>query len=339
MYFQWNPGFSRKKFSMRKIIILTAVIFITPSLFSQKGRNDFMQEIRVRADNDNYAFTFTDGYYTNGLFLQYSKPAKWKTSDKLVKIITDYTLGQMIFNSENYNDRSFSSIDRPLSGYLFLQKGYKFFYKKGHVLQTDFTLGGTGKASYAKEVQIWYHKLTGLPKVTGWPLQLNGETTMNLSAQYNYNLLGIKNQRSNLEIMGIATGNIGNAFTNTSGGLMIKYGNFEDPSRSSFYNARTGKGTGRQLKRNAEVFIYFNPQLVHQFYNATVEGPLFRKDKGPFVSEITKSFYQHRWGIHYAERGWTLDVHFVLKNREAVSMREKERYGSISIAYRFGRTN
>lgn len=322
---------------MKQIILLVIIIFFTTSLFSQKGRTDHLYEFRATSDNDNYALTFTDGYYTNGLILQLSKPAGWKTNQKLKKIITSWKLGHMIFNSENYDDKSAQTIDRPLSGYLFLQKGYKFFYKKGHVLQTDLTLGGTGKASYAKQIQRWYHNLASLPDITGWPLQLNGETSLNLTAQYNYNLLGLKKQQSNFEIMGIATANLGNAFTNASGGLMMKFGNFEDPSHSSYFNARLGKGTGEKLKRNAEVFIYFYPQWVQQFYNASVQGPLFRKDKGPLVGEITRQFYMHCMGIHYAERSWTLDVNYVMKNREAVSMRQKEKYVSIALAYRFGR--
>ena len=322
---------------MKQIILLVIIIFFTTSLFSQKGRIDHLYEFSATSENDNYALTFIDGYYTNGLFLQFSKPANWKTNQRLEKIISSWKLGQMIFNSENYDDKSPQTIDRPLSGYLFLQKGYKFFYKKGHVLQTDLSFGGTGKASLAKEVQGWYHILASLPKVTGWPLQLNGEAGLNLTAQYNYNLLGLKNQQSNFELMGIATANLGNAFTNASGGLMMKFGNFEDPSRSSYFNARVGRGTGEKLKRNAEVFIYFYPQLLRQFYNATVQGPMLRKDKGPVVSEIVRQIYMHRMGIHYAERGWTLDVNYVMKNREAVTMRQKEKYISITLAYRFGR--
>ena len=321
---------------MKKFILLAAISLSNTILFSQKGRTDHQFEFSGTTENDNYALTFTDGYYTNGLFLQLSKQASWKTNQKLKKIITSWKLGHMIFNSENYDDKSPQTIDRPLSGYFFLQKGYKFFYKKGHVLQADLSLGGTGKASLAKQIQRWYHNLASLPDITGWPLQLNGEASLNLAAQYNYNLLGLKNQQSNFEIMGIASTNIGNAFTNTSGGLMMKFGNFEDPSHSSFFNARLGKGTGEKLKRNAEVFIYFYPQWVRQFYNATVQGPLFRKDKGPLVAELTRQFYMHSMGIHYAERSWTLDVNYVMKNREAVSMRQKEKYVSLTLAYRFG---
>jgi hypothetical protein len=320
-----------------KLLISTAAFFICLSSFSQYGRDDYLQELRITTENDNYAFTFNDGYYTNGFFLQYSRPVKWKINDRLVKAITGYKLGQMIFVSENWINRTAQTIDRPFSGYLFLQKAYSLFYRKGHVLLAAADFGATGKSSYAREVQEWYHTATGLPEVVGWPYQLNGEASLNLSLQYNYNFFGIRNQQSNFELMGTGVINFGNAFTNASGGLVIKFGNFEDPQRSSFYNARTGRGEGERLKRNAEVFVYFHPQIIYQLYNATVQGPLFRSDKGLFVSDINKQVYMHRWGIHYAERRWTLDVHFIKKNREAASMREKERYGSISLAYRFGR--
>lgn len=322
---------------MKQIILLTGFFFISTSLLSQKNRKEYLYEFRATSENDNYALTFVDGYYTNGLFIQLSKTSNWKTNQRLEKVITTYKLGQMIFNSENYDDGSLQTIDRPLSGYLFLQKEYNFFYEKGHVLQTSLAIGGTGKSSLAKQTQGWFHNLAGLSKVTGWPFQLNGEVSLNLSAQYNYNLLGLKNKQNKFEIMGIASGNIGNAFTNFSGGTMLKFGNFEDPPQSSFFNARVGKNTGEKLKRNAEVFIYFYPQLVQLFYNATIQGPLFRKDKGPLTSDISRQLYMHRIGIHYAERSWTLDVNYVLKNREAETMRQKEKYASITLAYRFER--
>ncbi|HLF44964.1 MAG TPA: lipid A-modifier LpxR family protein [Chitinophagaceae bacterium] len=321
----------------QKLLLAAIVFFIANTLFSQKGRTDYLYEFRATSDNDNYALTFNDGYYTNGLFLQFNKAATRKTNQRPEKIVSSWRLGQMIFNSQNYDDKSLQTIDRPLSGYLFVEKGFGFFYKKGHILQSGLAIGGTGKSSYAKEVQSWYHQVAGLPATAGWPFQLNGEASLNLSAAYKYNLLGIKKKRSNFEIMGIASGNLGNAFTNISGGMMLKFGNFEDPLRSSFFNARVGRGTGDKLKRNAEVFIYFYPQLVQQFYNATVQGPLFRSDKGPLVSDIVRQVYQHRMGIHYAERSWTLDLNYVMKNREAESMKQKEKYASITLAYRFGR--
>lgn len=322
---------------MNQRILFFLLFLIKNTLYAQNGKADFEYELRATSENDNYALTFVDGYYTNGLFLQFSKQANWNTNTKLEKVIGSWKLGQMIFNSQNYDDKSPQTIDRPLSGYLFLQKGYKFFYKKGHVLHADLTLGGSGKASLAEKVQNWYHRLASLPKVTGWPLQLNGEAVLNLSAQYNYNLLGLKKRQNNFEMMGVVTANLGNAFINTSGGMMIKFGNFEDPLRSSFNQARLGKGTREKLKRNAEVFIYFYPQWVQQFYNATVQGPLFRDDKGPLTGEISRHYYMHRIGIHYAERSFTLDLNYVLKNREAVSMRQLEKYVSLSLAYRFGR--
>jgi hypothetical protein len=322
---------------MKKLSGLIGLVLLANSLFSQKTKKDYLYEFRATSENDNYALTFIDGYYTNGLFLQLSKQSNWKTNQNLEKITTSIELGQMIFNSENYDDESPQSIDRPLSGYLFLEKQFRFFYKKGHVLKTGIVIGGTGKSSLAKQTQSWYHNLAGLSEVTGWPYQLNGEGSLNLSAQYDYNLSGLKKNQRNIDFTAIASANVGNAFTNASAGMMIKIGNFEDPQHSSFFNARVGKGTGEKLKRKAELFFYFYPQLMYQFYNATVQGPLFRKEKGPITSDIISQLYMHRFGIHYSESSWLLDLNYVLKNREATTMRKKEKYGSITLGYRFGK--
>lgn len=313
------------------------MIMLPVLLPAQEDREDYLYEFRGTTENDNYSFTFNDGYYTNGLMFHFTTQAKWKTTKRLVKVISAHSFGQQIFVSETWKNRSVQTIDRPLSGYLFFQKDYHFFFRKGHVLQTGLAAGATGRSSFAEQVQSWYHNALGLPEVEGWPLQLNGELALNLYSRFDYNLLGLSEKQRLFEIMFTGNASLGNAFTNAAGGVQIRFGNFENPFHSAFYKARTGRGTGEKLKRNAEVFIYFHPQVVYQGYNATVQGPLFKKEKGPLVSEISRGYYQHAWGIQYSQRRWLMDIHFVRKNKEATSMRDIERFASISFAYRFGR--
>lgn len=322
---------------MRYNTSLIFYLFITQILNAQRQAEDYKSEFSITTENDNYAFTFSDGYYTNGLFLKYNQPARWPAGVRLRKVISTYELGQKIYVSQEWQNRSLYTIDRPFSGYLFFVKGYHLFYAKGHVLKTGLAAGATGKASLAKQVQSWYHKATGLPGIRGWDHQLNGEITLNASAEYHYNLNYHTKNKKLFEAMITGEANIGNAFTNVSAGLLLKLGNIEVPFHSGYYQARTGKGTGMQLRKRGEIFIYYHPRWMRQFYNATVQGPFFRKDTTNFSAAITRFFYYHDWGIYYSEKRWGLDVHFSMKNREAVSMRDKEVTGSVSLAYRFGR--
>jgi lipid A 3-O-deacylase len=320
---------------MKPVLLLILFLAVVKSLFAQHDRS-FLYEVKLISENDNYALTYVDGYYTNGFFLNYTKLSSWKTNEKVRKIISNLTIGQKIFVSEDFYNNSTRTIDRPFSGYLFIEKGARFFYAKGHVLQTSLAAGATGKYSKAEEVQKWYHSITNLPEIYGWRYQLNGELSLNLSAKYDYNIRGIANDERLLEVMATGMINAGNAFTNMSAGTIIKFGNFENPLHSGFYSARVGNKK-EQLKRKEEIFVYFNPLFVYQLYNATVEGPLFRQSKGPIVSDITKLFYMHSFGIHFSENRWTVDVHYTMKNKEATTMRSKEKFGSISLAYRFGK--
>jgi lipid A 3-O-deacylase len=308
------------------------------AVYCLHAQDDYLHDFRITSENDNYMLTFRDGYYTNGVFLNYSHPSKWRRGDKIAKIISGYKAGQMVFSSESFRNNRLDKIDRPPSGYLFVERSASFFYKKGHILNAAVAIGATGSSSLAHEVQAWYHEAMNLPRVRGWDYQLNGEVTVNFSADYYYNILGVKNKRSNFELMGTGSLSLGNAFTNASAGAMVKFGNFEDPFHSAFYNARTGRGTGAALKRKAEIFVYYWPQLTYQFYNATVQGPLFEKEKGPIVSDIEPVVFIQHWGMFYSESRWTASFQITRKQREATSMRRnKEKFASLTLGYRFGR--
>lgn len=320
---------------MRNSSILILLLFISRLLQAQKVADDYLSEFSITTENDNYAFTFSDGYYTNGLFLKYSQPSRWKTGARIRKIISTYELGQKIYVSQDWQNRNLYTIDRPFSGYLFFEKGYHLFFEKGHVLKTGLATGATGRASMARQVQSWYHKATGLPDIRGWDYQLNGEFSMNLSAEYHYNINYHTKNKKLFEAMVTGEANIGNAFTNLSAGLLLKLGNIEAPFNSGYKQARTGKGTGNQLRKRGEIFVYYHPRWMRQFYNATVEGPFFKKDTTHFSADINRFLYYHSWGIFYSEKRWSLDLHFGMKNKEAVTMRSREVTGSISLGYRF----
>ena len=322
--------------------VLIVMIFHAANLCAQfaqveKKPHVYKHEFRLTTENDNYIFTYHDGYYTNGIFIQLSSPAKLKPPLNGLKLTTDLNAGQMIFVSEHFRNRIAERIDRPMSGYLFVEKGYRLFFPKGHMLHTAIRIGGTGKYSLAKNVQNWYHKAMNLPRVRGWDYALGGEITMDVTGEYRYNVFGVKNRKNCFELMGVANVELGTAFTNASAGAMLKFGNFEDPFNSSFFNSRIGNPIGKR-KRNAEIFVYTYPRILYQAFNGTVQGPLIGKSSPGISSSIEPWVFMQSWGMHYSEGRFTVAIEYTRKQKEAESMRQKrEKYASISVGYRFNK--
>ena len=329
---------------MNKFLLLILIIVCAGKLTAQtdtltapvKIPQDYLSEFRVTFENDAFVFTFHDGYYTNGLFLQYSHAVKTKSNTSAIKKIVQYQLGQMVFNSENFKNDDISEIDRPFSGYLFFGYGSSRFYKKGNLLTAAVEAGASGKASFAQQVQVGYHHVLGIYEVRGWGFALNSEWALNARIKYYLHLL--KPERINkvdLHLTGTLTA--GNTFTNASMGPLFRYGSFENPENSSFFNARTGTGTAKKLKYFGESFFFFQPQIMWQGYNATVQGPLFNNVKGLVVSGITRVLYMHQWGFFISGGRMSGSITFTKKQKEATTMiHKKEKYGSIMVAYRFG---
>lgn len=313
---------------MRKFALLGCLFFHGLCIF---GQREFKNQVTLITENDNYMLNLRDGYYTNGIFMEYDRVSRFRG---LLKSVSGYRLGQMIFISESFRNSRAERIDRPISGYLFLEKNYRFFFRKGHILKTYAALGGTGKYSLGRKIQSWYHNVMDLPVVKSWPYELNGEIALQMGGQFYFNLVPAVHKKRTLDIMPIARMNVGNAFTNASAAALLRFGNFEANHNSSFFHSALGER--KDLRRRAEIFIYYQPELLWQLYNATVEGPLFRKDKGPFVSEIRSWVYQQSFGAHFSEGRISLNMNFSMKRKEAESMRQtKERFAALSIGYRF----
>ncbi|PQA58499.1 lipid A deacylase LpxR family protein [Siphonobacter curvatus] len=296
----------------------------------------YSQEIQITSENDAYRWTLHDGYYTNGFFVSYRYvPRRWNerrdSTSRLQKVISTYQLGQQIFNPENVFLAQRNQIDRPYTGYLYASKGFTFFYRQNHVLQLDLALGTIGPRSGAENIQKFIHRTFDYIPPVGWRNQLNNEWGLNLNAQYAYNLIPAPKKWLDLYALGQAQ--LGTTFTRASVGLLLQIGLFRPASESALFHSRISRNPSSS---SPELYLFFQPGYQYQVYNATVQGGLFRSNKGPGAGEITRGVYQHQIGLTYASRRFTLQATLDLKQKEARSMQnEVEKYGGFSAAYRF----
>lgn len=295
----------------------------------------YKKELTLITENDNYNFTKQDRYYSNGIFLRYQWQAKHPVSKKSVNKIHHIEAGHMIFNP-HLNRRSLDQVleqqDRPYAGWLYGSYGQTIVLNDNGVLQFDGMLGILGPGAKGEQVQENYHKLIGLYKIYGWENQVQNEVGLNASARYYHPLIG-STKNVSLHAAGKAT--LGNTFTNASVGMLLKLGTLEKEQYSSYWAGRLGQN--KQQQRHHTEFIFFlEPTLMAQAYNATVQGGLFRKDKGSYTSQLNPFIYLIKTGISFSTRQTSFSAYYHIKQREAKTMIDPyEIYGAFAFSIRF----
>jgi lipid A 3-O-deacylase len=320
---------------IKPYFLLFGFIFAVVTVTAQKSESVFTQEITVVSENDNYNFTVKDRYYTNGFFIKYHKLGK-ATEDNSVKLVHRFEAGQKIY-SPFYNRRNITSVlatmDRPYAAWLYAGYGQTKINTRGNVLLFDVHAGILGPSALGKEVQTGYHRIIGLYKIYGWEYQLNNEPGMNAGIRYYHRLFN--NEDGKVTIHALTNAMLGNTFTNASAGVLIKAGKLEKESNSSYWGGNLGINTADKLFPE-EIIGFLEPAITYQAYNATVQGGLFVKDKGPFVSQLSPFQFVMKGGVIFTYQRATFNITYVFKQREAKSMiRPSEVFGSFAISYRF----
>ncbi len=279
--------------------------------------------LTIQSDNDNYKTHSNDGYYTNGIFIRYSYiPHHFKKPVPVSKVTSWYSLAQQIYTSGSIFDEFPPSIDRPFSAYLFIQKGYQFFYRNGRALKLSFSAGLTGKGAKGKEVQDVYHDPLKLVHTRGWNYQL--KTGLALSAEAEGFSPVSKQRSANPAIHYTYQFRFGSVYDDLTAGILMRLGKKQILQQSAFTEGNTGPATPAR-----ELFFYLWPRLRYQIYNATVQGGLLNKDKGPITAHVQQGQWIAEAGVCVAGKQQSLRFSFIGQAREARSMRNNMGYGSI----------
>ena len=148
-------------------------------------------EIGFITDNDLYTSSKNDMYYTNGLELFYRFLSK-NDNPKINKKITEFRIGQYIYNPRFINAEAVTINDRPFTGYLFAEAGRSFFYQSESVLKTDFQVGFMGPNALGKETQESFHHIIGYKEVFGWENQLHNALAVQAHVMYSKKMFPAK---------------------------------------------------------------------------------------------------------------------------------------------------
>lgn len=319
---------------------LLVLLLMLSAVVHAQDTTTFRYEITGTTDNDDYTIRYTDRYYSNGLFLKFYAALKDinEKNPKSIKKIFSIELGQMMFNPHSHDKNFLNDLDRPFAGVLFIKPSFTGITAKENVWQLGVQAGIMGPSAFGKQVQTWWHGAFHILSIYGWDTQLKNEAFINLTASYNYHLLQKQKENPWFDAYAFAAASLGNNLTNTSIGLRLKTGAFEKAFQSVAWGSRIQRTKQNHAwRKNHEVYIYFEPQLTYQAYNAALQGGLFKQDsaKGFFYTGIRPIVYQHSWGLLFAQNHWTIQFGYTFRTREAKHQVAIEDFGTIRFGYRF----
>lgn len=288
------------------------------------------KEIGFITDNDLYTSSKNDMYYTNGLELFYRFLSK-NENEKINKKITEFRVGQYIYNPRYINYAARNHNNRPFAGYLFAEAGKSFFYNSESVLKTDFQLGYMGPNAFGRQMQEAFHHVIGYKEVFGWENQVHNALGLQAHVLYSKKLL--KNEPNDLADLHFQTeANVGTIFTGVSAGFLTRLGfkkllpiydsNLHDASVSSQaqYNVR-------------EFYFYAIPSINYQFYDATIEGSMF-SNTSPVTFDLIPWRFNGEFGLKYRHNSFNMSYSFIYHGKELKSFdMNGSFYGSIRLGY------
>jgi len=303
------------------------VFLLITTLSLGQGRTS---EIGFITDNDLYTSSKNDMYYTNGLELFYRFLSK-SDNEKLSKKITEFRIGQYIYNPRYINLEARDENNRPFAGYLFAEAGRSFFYKSESVLKTDFQLGYMGPNAFGEEMQETFHKTIGYKKVYGWENQVKNALAVQAHVMYSKKLFpGKHNDFVDLHFQSEA--NLGTIFTGVSTGFLSRIG-FKKLLPVYDSNLHDASVNAQSQTNIREFYFYAMPSVNYQFYDATIEGSLFN-DTSPVTFDLIPLRFNAEFGLKYRHNNWNLSYSFIYRGKELKSHdMNGSFYGSIRLGY------
>ena len=309
---------------MKKYFLCSLLFFNSSLIFGQPIYTK--KEIGFKSDDDSYILPFTDRYYTNGSFLSF-KYLLDTAIKNLNKKIIEFQIGQQIYTPYQSNVPLKSQQDRPFAGYLFVQTTISKFYQNGSVLKLSAQLGILGPSALGEQVQTLWHQLIHYYKPLGWEYQIGNSLGMQADFLGSKKILPsiLSNHVDANLVTSIQTGSI---WDDISVGILERASIIKllPLYNSNMFGASIGVNT-----RN-EAFLYFFPELNYTFYDASIEGSIFKKNS-PLVFGIIPFRFEMKAGVHFRFGKINVGYDASFLTRELQNKATKpDKFGSLSIS-------
>lgn len=290
-------------------------------------------EIGLISDNDLWTSPVSDKYYTNGIELFYRYLGTHKT-ERLAKNITEFRIGQYIYNPQSPDVEEVVYHDRPFAGYLFAEAGINKFYHNEDVLKVNFQAGVLGRESMAEETQKLIHNIFGYDPVRGWKYQIKSVAAFQANILYSKKVFPDK-YKEKVDFHVIGKLSAGTIWMGASAGPMARI-SFKRPLLPVYESSLHGAAlnNNKELYREQrEFFLYLNPQINYQAYDATIEGSMFNDDS-PVTFPLLPFRFNAEAGVKYRYNSWNMSYSFNYRGKELTNnVITGYFYGSIMVGY------
>ena len=303
------------------------IVLFSFSVVAQKQ----VAEAGLILENDLYTSTVNDKYYTNGfeLYYRYLNPTK---KERLVKKISEFRLGQYIYNPQTIQADDFYVNDRPFAGVLFAEAGIHQFYVNESVLKLNGQLGFMGPNAFGEEVQKRFHQTFGYDSVKGWQYQIHNAVLVQAEVFYAKKLVAL-NAKSTFDVLAQAEVKAGTVLNEITLGPVLRIGfkKLLPVSESNLYDAALRYDAN--YRETSEFYFFISPKVNYQAYDATIEGSLF-EDDSPVTFNLIPWRFQGEAGFKYRKNQWNFHYTFNYTTQEADNIvNEGYFYGSIGVGY------
>ena len=268
-------------------------------------------------------------YYTNGFEFFFRKLSKYE-DDKVNKRITEFRLGQYIYNPRSINADDIRKNDRPFAGYLFAKIGKNVFYQNESVFKMDVSLGFVGPNSFAEETQKGFHALFNYKKVRGWQHQIKNVLALQTHVLFSKKVVNHKKIDFNFQ----SEANLGAVSTGISSGFLsrISLKQLIPIFNSNLHGASLNRDI-RKIKSECEFYFYIAPSINYQLYDATIQGSLFNNNS-PVTYDLIPFRFNGESGFKYRKNNLNLSYAFLYRGKELRNDKVSGYfYGSVSVSY------
>lgn len=100
----------------------------------------------------------------------------------------------------------------------------------------------------------------------------------------------------------------------------------------------TNSSIGNEGKYKGEFYFFLKPRLNWVAYNATISGSMFNpKSDNEITFDSRPLVFAQEAGLAYAKERWNLGFSLTFKTKEIESSAKAHQYGSVRVAYKFGK--
>lgn len=310
------------------VFCLLCAVFFNCAYGQQRNHN----ELGFRNDNDVYLMRSKDEYYTNGIGLFYKRAIDSDrfSQDKWENKLWSVGVGHKIYNAYTGDIESEEDIDRPITGYLYVNGEMSWYSKREEAVSMGVELAVIGKKAFGEDIQRSFHQLFGFYEINGWQYQLNN--ALGIDARANYSRLLFRNNGKRMDVFMNTAVSIGLNNTRLTVGPNIRFGKINSLFESAAMGSRVQSGN---RKPDKELYLFYRPLLSWIVYNSTIQGGMLAADQRPMAFDIKPFVFSQIIGVQMAMDRIGLNINYIHTTREVKNQLRAHEYGSLSVTCYF----